>query len=143
MTVNLLAHARRLAAHPARWPVRPRFDTTERWYARLSAGPDHEAWLLAWRPGHDTEWHDHGGSAGAFVVVSGQLREDTPNGSRRLTADMGRQFGARHIHRVINDGAAPAVSVHVYAPALTMMTRYDVVGGDLRVRSVERAGADW
>jgi mannose-6-phosphate isomerase-like protein (cupin superfamily) len=140
---DLLAHARRLAADPAEWAAKLHFDTAERWYTRLTNAGGYEAWLLTWLPGQQTGWHDHGGSAGAFVVVSGRLREDSVHGVRRLTAGLGRQFDARHVHRVGNDGSAPAVSVHVYAPALTSMTRYEMVGGSLRRLAVERAGADW
>jgi mannose-6-phosphate isomerase-like protein (cupin superfamily) len=142
--MSLLDHARRYAADPRRWPHPPRFDATTRWYARLGAAPDHEAWLLTWLPGQETGWHDHGGSAGAFLVVSGRLREDTaPAGGRILGPGAGRRFGQHHVHRVRNDWLEPAVSIHVYAPALTSMTRYELVGGALRVRAVERAGADW
>jgi hypothetical protein len=76
-------------------------------------------------------------------VVSGQLREDTTAGSRRLSTGTGRRFGERHVHRVVNDGALPAISLHVYSPALTSMTRYDMVGGSLVQLAVERAGTDW
>jgi mannose-6-phosphate isomerase-like protein (cupin superfamily) len=140
---NLLAHARRIAANPRSWPATLHFDTADRWYTRLTNAGGYEAWLLTWLPGQQTGWHDHGGSAGAFVVVSGQLREDTASGFREMTAGVGRQFDARHVHRVVNDGTTPAVSIHVYSPALTSMTRYEMVGGSLRRLAVERAGADW
>ena len=35
-----------------------------------------------------------------------------------------RTFGPRHIHDVVNTGAAPAVSVHAYSPPLRSMTYY-------------------
>lgn len=142
-STDLLAHARRLAADPESWPATLHFDTAERWYTRLTDAGGHEAWLLTWLPGQQTGWHDHGGSAGAFLVVSGRLREDTVGGSRHLPSGTGRHFGARHVHRVLNDGLLPAISVHVYSPALTSMTRYEQVGGTLRKLAVERAGADW
>ncbi len=142
-TTDLLALARRLAADPARWPATLHFDTADRWYTRLTDAGGHEAWLLTWLPGQQTGWHDHGGSAGAFLVVSGRLREDSLAGSRRLTTGGGRRFGARHVHSVVNDGALPAISLHVYAPALTSMTRYEMVNGTLRALTTERAGADW
>ena len=37
----------------------------------------------------------------------------------------------------------PAVSVHVYGPALTTMTRYRIGAAGLDVVTVERAGAQW
>lgn len=140
---DLLAHARRLAADPARWPATLHFDTADRWYTRLADAGGHEAWLLTWLPGQPVCWHDHGGSAGAFLVVSGQLREDTTGGSQHLSTGTGRRFGAQHVHQVVNDGALPAISLHVYSPALTSMTRYELVDGTLRPLAVERAGADW
>ena len=81
--MDLLDVARRWAAVPAAWPVPPRFDPAQRWYARLAAPADHEVWLLTWLPGQHTDLHDHGGSAGAFVVVSGCLIEETLTRGRR------------------------------------------------------------
>ncbi len=147
-----LAIATRLAAAPGEWPVAPRFDPVERWYHRLAVTDDHEAWLLTWLPGQGTDLHDHGGSAGAFHVVGGTLTEDTvtvtPGRPPRITArelgeGAGRRFGTRHIHRITNRSNRPAVSIHVYGPALTAMTRYRIAGDGLEVLTVERAGARW
>ncbi|MFE0588997.1 cysteine dioxygenase [Micromonospora echinospora] len=140
---DLLAVARRHAAS------RPsvRFDPVERWYARLASGPDHEVWLLTWLPGQGTDLHDHGGSAGAFLVVSGTLTEEVVSGGslrpRPLAAGTGRRFGPRHVHRVTNRGDQPAVSLHVYRPALHRMTRYHLTDGRLRVAEVALAGVAW
>jgi predicted metal-dependent enzyme (double-stranded beta helix superfamily) len=138
------------AADPASWPVQPRFETTDRWYARLALTGDHEAWLLTWLPGQATELHDHGGASGAFTVLQGRLTEQIPTGvpqvslaSRGYGTGATRPFGAHHIHRIVNDSDAPAVSVHVYAPALARMTRYELTDGELRVSHVEQAGEDW
>src|SRR5688572_714445 len=115
-----LVVARRYAADPDEWPFAPRFDPGERWYHRLAAGDGHEAWVLTWLPGQQTDLHDHGGSAGAFVVVSGELTEQTitaaEDGSqprvvvRTLGDGAGREFGAHHLHRIINRSTRPAVS---------------------------------
>jgi oxalate decarboxylase/phosphoglucose isomerase-like protein (cupin superfamily) len=145
---DYLALAQRLAANPDDWPLAPRFDPSRRWYHRLDTVDGAEAWLLTWLPGQSTELHDHGGSSGAFVVVSGQLVEQTVDeygivAGRRLRAGAGRSFGARHVHRILNAGDRPAVSVHVYSPALTEMTRYRLDSGRLLATAVERAGADW
>jgi len=150
-----LAIAARYAAAPEHWPVAPRFNPVDRWYHRIAEASDHEVWLLTWLPGQGTEIHDHGGSAGAFQVVSGSLTEDTvvesPAGegrpprivARELGEGAGRRFGTRHIHRITNRSGRPAVSVHVYGPALRTMTRYRIGPAGLEVRVVEHAGVQW
>ncbi|GGM41778.1 cysteine dioxygenase family protein [Dactylosporangium sucinum] len=151
MTLSLaldhLEVARSYASAPDDWPFAPRFDPASRWYGRLAAADDHEVWLLTWLPGQATDLHDHGGSAGAFTVVSGEVVEQTVGGGQLvntvLPAGQGRRFGAHHVHRVVNAGTRPAVTVHVYGPALTAMTRYRLHDGRLTVESVTKAGADW
>ncbi|MDR7274521.1 cysteine dioxygenase [Catenuloplanes atrovinosus] len=143
--------ARRVAAEPSSWGVTPRFDAAARWYARLFAAADHEAWLLTWLPGQGTDLHDHGGSAGTFVVVSGALTEETVHAgtdgavlrSTPYTAGDARPFGSQHVHRIVNTSAEPAISLHVYGPALTQMTRYRLADGALRVLEIDRAGVAW
>src|SRR3954469_3221379 len=74
--VHLADTARRLARQRTLWQGLVDFDRISRYYARLHAGADHEAWLLTWLPGQGTPWHDHGGSAGSFVVLQGVLTEE-------------------------------------------------------------------
>ena len=152
LRLDHLALATRYAAEPEEWPVAPRYSPVSRWYHRLHVADDHEVWLLTWLPGQGTDLHDHGGSAGAFHVFSGTLTEDTvsiPAGGaprivgRELGEGAGRRFGPRHIHRVTNRSARPAVSIHVYSPVLTTMTRYQLGADGLQVRAVERAGVQW
>ena len=142
-----LAVARDFAASPTSWPLAPRFNPEHRWSHRLAVTADVEVWLLTWLPGQGTEVHDHGGSAGAFTVVTGELTEQTYTGVRPgsalFVAGSGRRFGARHIHRVVNQSRIPAISVHVYGPALTTMTRYRLDGDRLVVDAIERAGEQW
>ncbi|GIF15220.1 cysteine dioxygenase [Actinoplanes teichomyceticus] len=146
-----LAVARRFAEAPQTWVTPPRFDPDRRWYHRLAVTDDYEVWLLTWLPGQQTELHDHGGSAGAFHVFSGTLTEDTVSGpattprvvSRDLGEGAGRRFGTHHLHRIVNRGADPAISVHVYGPALTSMTRYRLGPAGLETLTVDRAGAQW
>ncbi|MFI5894391.1 cysteine dioxygenase [Actinoplanes sp. NPDC051513] len=147
-----LAIATRFAAGPEHWPVAPRFNPVSRWYERLHVADDHEVWLLTWLPGQSTDLHDHGGSAGAFHVFAGSLTEDTvtttAGGSPHLTGrelgeGAGRRFSTRHIHRITNRSSRPAVSIHVYGPALTTMTRYRLGRDGLEVRTVEKAGVQW
>jgi hypothetical protein len=140
----------RYAHDPAGWPVRPRFDPADRWFSLLHRDAHHEAWLLTWLPGQTTELHDHGGAAGALAVVSGTISEDVvgPRRAPRLatlawTAGQVRGFGPHHVHRVHNAGTEPAVTLHVYAPGLTAMTRYELSAGRLTTLGVDRAGTDW
>jgi hypothetical protein len=138
------------AADPARWPGPPGFNPARRWYSRLAAADDHEAWLLTWLPGQSTDLHDHGGAAGAFTVLDGHLTEATPTAGapvrlakRSYGPGATRRFGPRHVHQIVNSGTVPAVSVHLYSPVLTRMTRYAVEHGVLRTVAVEQAGRDW
>lgn len=134
-------------ADPTGWPVPLCFDRDQRWYARLAVDDTHEVWALSWLPGQGTDLHDHGGSAGAFLVVAGALTEETVSGGRLrphwLAAGAGRRFGPRHVHVVTNRDRLPAVSVHVYRPALRRMTRYHLVAGRLRAAEVAEAGVSW
>jgi predicted metal-dependent enzyme (double-stranded beta helix superfamily) len=147
----------RLVVDRLDWQSQVRFAADQRWFKPivvdgLADGVALEAWLLSWLPGQRTGLHDHGGSAGAFAVVRGALREDTVQrpaaGSPRLhhqsyTSGQVRPFGSHHLHEVVNDGIAPAVSIHVYAPRLTMMTRYRWTDAGPEVVTVEKAGSDW
>jgi predicted metal-dependent enzyme (double-stranded beta helix superfamily) len=138
-----------LAAEPELWRPAVRFDAAARVHTRIAADHEFEAWLLTWLPGQGTDIHDHGGSAGAIVMLSGVLSEWTPGGlrrsgrTRRLRSGDVRPFGADHVHRVRNDALEPAISLHVYAPRLQMMTRYADVAGRLVALGTDRAGADW
>lgn len=139
--------ARTIASTPERWGSLVRYDEAERWYTRLRVTDDYEVWLLSWLPGQDTGVHDHGGSAGAFAVARGALVETSYGAGapveRRYAQGAVRPFGPRHVHAVVNAALEPAVSVHVYAPALRRMNRYAVQDDVLRLVASERAGADW
>jgi cysteine dioxygenase type I len=150
LRLDHLAIAARYAAAPDLWPVAPRFNPADRWYHRIGEGPGYEVWLLTWLPGQGTDLHDHGGSAGAFQVLSGTLTEDTVISgtparitARELGEGAGRRFGRRHVHRITNRSTRPAISIHVYGPALNTMTRYRVGTGGLEVLTVDRAGVQW
>ncbi|MGY1744329.1 cysteine dioxygenase [Blastococcus sp. SYSU D00695] len=160
------ALAAALAATPAAWADLVEYRADSRWThlldpatAAAALDPDLHAdladaqvWLLSWLPGQGTPLHDHGGSAGAFAVVRGELTELTVTAARgggvhdaeaELRAGRIRPFGPHHVHQVTNAGDLPAVSVHVYSPRLTVMNTYRIAGRGLQRTGTERAGVDW
>ncbi len=151
---DLSALATRLAEQSELWSPLIKFDPLSRYYVRLASEPTYEAWLLTWVPGQGTDWHDHGGSAGAFVVLSGTLTEEsaavTPDADarvlpdpRRLTSGTLRSFGRKHVHKVTNQEWEPAVSLHVYSPALVEMNGYIRSGDRLRLTTSSLVGLNW
>lgn len=148
-TTSPLTTARRLAGADDLWRTHVDFDPTSRYYRRLVADGDHEVWLLTWLPGQGTPWHDHGGSAGAFVVLQGALVEQTAahglvRGLKRIhRRGASHGFGAEYVHRVTNEGPDPAISLHVYAPRLERMNDYADRDGVLELVEARRVGADW
>lgn len=144
-----LTTARRLATHDDLWRPHLDFDPAARYYRRLLADGDHEVWLLTWLPGQGTPWHDHGGSAGAFVVLQGALVEQSAahglvRGLRRIhRRGASHGFGADYVHRVTNEGPDPAVSLHVYAPRLERMHDYEDRDGVLELVDTRRVGESW
>jgi uncharacterized RmlC-like cupin family protein len=111
------------------------YDPDERWHQRIYRDGRLDVWLISWLPSQGTQLHDHGGSAGAFSVLSGELTEAVVGG--RVLHDHRRRpgqsigFGPRYVHDVRNLSDAPAVSVHAYSPPLTTMTYYDLADGQL------------
>ena len=75
LSPSRLAVLAQAAAARQDWASLVRYHQDERWYQRLEQGENHEVWLLSWLPGQRTGFHDHCGSAGAFAVVHGELRE--------------------------------------------------------------------
>jgi predicted metal-dependent enzyme (double-stranded beta helix superfamily) len=134
-----------LAAHPERWWRLVDYRTDTRCYRLLERTERHEVWLLSWLPGQGTDLHDHGPGSGAFAIAAGTLTERvvaaTPGRppvevTRELAAGHCRAFGPHYVHQVTNSGAVPAVSVHVYTPALTVLNRYRLEPPGLCANSV-------
>ncbi len=110
-------------------------------WALVAASDEAEVWTIAWPPGESIELHDHGGSGGAVVVISGELFETSVAFSgdsgrvsvrpRLLAAGDALAFGPNRVHDIVNRAAAPALSVHAYAPRLSVMTYYRVDDGEL------------
>jgi rhodanese-related sulfurtransferase len=124
------------------WLDRVRLRTENRWYERLYHGPDHDIWVISWLPGQSTGFHDHGESAGAFVIATGVLEEHRP-GEQPLAIYPGqpRAFDADYAHDVRNVSLAPAISIHAYSPPLDEMNEYELDGNQLvpRESASERA----
>jgi len=119
--VQLMGFTRFVAAEVAagRYPY-VQYDEAERWHQRLCRDRRVDVWLISWLPSQGTELHDHGGSSGAFTVLSGELAEAIPAGGCRLAERVRRAgdsvgFGPHYVHDVRNLGDQPAASVHAYS----------------------------
>ena len=144
--VQLLRTARLFASDPA-LPSLVDPDGKESRWVELDSSPDLQIWLLSWPTGTHNDWHDHGESVGAFLVVSGTLLEQTSvrhrRGFRTLIAGEGRSFAQNHLHQLANVRAGTALSVHVYAPRLTTTTRYEITPTGLQPNALGKAELDW
>ena len=126
---KLAVVARSFGARPELWRDQVRHDPRQRHFAQLHLDDNLGVWLLCWMSGHDTGFHDHDISSGAFVVVEGELIEERPRfgapaSSVTLTEGEGAHFSPTDIHRVLHSGEAPAVSIHAYSPPLVRMGSY-------------------
>ena len=138
---RLLSIAHDLSSWAARWPGMS--DPAERCWQTIARTDELEAMVIAWPVGGSIELHNHGPSSGAVVVVSGELTESflSPGAGTLATRTVverdGIVFGRGHVHDVSNVGPHTAVSVHVYSPALTSMTFFDLSGATLVERRTE------
>jgi mannose-6-phosphate isomerase-like protein (cupin superfamily) len=122
-------------------------DPVRRSWDLLAVTDEFEAWVIGWPAGGAIEFHDHGESKGAVVVLSGELLETrvvhrgpTLIGTRATTLSVGDtvELPSNCVHDVVNGGRTPAVSVHVYSPRLRSMTYYDLAERVLEpVRTVQ------
>jgi quercetin dioxygenase-like cupin family protein len=128
---GLAGMAQRLARRGASLVDQVRENPAQRTGIRLFACADYDAWLLRWPPNTSVTPHDHGDSAGAFTVVSGELVELRwfETGPRARLVSPGRTIIIEQgvVHDVIA-GPGPALSVHLYSPPLTAMSFYDAAG---------------
>jgi hypothetical protein len=114
------------------WKPLVRHTPEARWYEALVLSDALELWLIGWTPGQSTPIHDHGGATGALTIAGGRLVETVhadpmPIRPQRFTHGQGtgRSFSPHHIHRVANEGAVNATSIHAYSPAGLEMRLYD------------------
>jgi Cysteine dioxygenase type I len=127
-------------------------DVVERSWRLVARTPDFDAWVIVWPVGGRVELHDHGMSRGALSVLSGTLVETVPHIDEWGRLDLLRcdlqtgvtlRFDQGHVHDVLNEGPEPALSLHVYSPALTSMTHFDLVGDQLAAREVSFTDDGW
>jgi hypothetical protein len=135
----------RIAADPEEWRPLVRSDTAERHFEQLWRDDHVDVWVISWASGNDTGFHDHDVSRGAVAVVAGELVEErlvvggAPRVLRHRAGDT-FDFDASHVHRMRQDTATPAVSIHGYSPPLWRMGTYVVdPDGTLRRRSISYA----
>jgi hypothetical protein len=108
---------------------------TERTWRTLVDEPDLQGWLICWPAGRALDLHDHGGAAGAMVVLGGTLEEHAAAGpgepiERRLLPEgTASAFGPSFIHSVCNPCRPLVTSVHLYSRAFGEPIGY-LVGAD-------------
>jgi rhodanese-related sulfurtransferase len=125
------------------WMDQVRLRPGRRWYERLHHGPDYDIWVISWMPGQSTGFHDHGESAGAFVVATGVLEEHRPGERTRVVyPGKPRAFGPDYAHDVRNVSLAPAISIHAYSPPLSEMNEYELDGSRLVPRELASGKAE-
>jgi hypothetical protein len=122
--------AAEVAARPDLWRDLVVDSPDKRWWLVLHGTANYEVRLLSWEVEQTSDWHDHGGSSGAYVMVDGSLDERyrTNAGAdvqaRRLGPGSTGCFGPAHVHDVVHRSGRPAVSIHAYSPPLTVLTTY-------------------
>jgi predicted metal-dependent enzyme (double-stranded beta helix superfamily) len=116
------------------WEDQVRLDAADRHYVQLYRDPNVDVWLICWADEQSTGYHDHDRSQGAVYVCDGAVFEDffhrdedgwIRERTNRHTAGAQFDFDAAYIHGVRYAAGAPAVSVHVYSPALWRMGHYE------------------
>lgn len=106
-------------------------DRESRWWLLLYRTPGFEVKLLTWEDDQESDWHDHGGSSGAFRVTAGTLLEKH-RAADGVGIDSGifevgghGSFATDYVHDVVHVAGDPAVSIHAYSPPLSGLTYYD------------------
>ncbi len=109
-------------------------DRESRWWLLLFRNPAYEVKLLTWEDDQSSDWHDHGGSSGAFAVTNGVLleRHRSEDHVSVVSGHFGvgqfGTFGPDYVHDIMHEAGKPAVSIHVYSPPLSGLTFYDRTG---------------
>jgi hypothetical protein len=135
-----------VARDEASWRPLVRHNGAERHFVQLHRDLHLDVWLICWTNQQETGLHDHDVSSGAVHVCIGDLVEDRlelregtfQRASVTRPEAMTFDFDSSHVHCLRHpEGRPPAVSIHVYSPALWRMGYYDVnANGLLRRTSV-------
>ena len=134
-----------IAADPDTWRPLVCHGVPERHFEQLWRDDHVDVWVITWMNGNDTGFHDHDVSRGAVAVVEGEIIEErlvVGGPPRRLPHVAGEafDFDASHVHRMLQDSDAPAVSIHAYSPPLWRMGTYATgPDGTLRRESISYA----
>ena len=131
-----------LAGDHEKWVPHVRHDPKQRGVSLLMRDERVEVWVLSWLPGQDTGYHDHGGSAAAIYVTTGEIREERlslagPPKGHTLGERSVSVVPALHIHRVHHAGRVPSVSIHAYSPLLGEVGIYSEDSDGLIERRVQ------
>ena len=122
------------------WRDHAHHDPQARRPVRLVAADRWEAWVIGWTSGQRVELHDHGRSAGALVVVEGELVDVRWQSGRLVHHRRPRGsvtvLPVGVVHDVLARGPGPTTSIHVYGPALETMTFYAPDGRPFRTDPV-------
>lgn len=122
-----------IGAAEAWWRPHAHHDPEVRRPVRLLATDAYEVWVIGWTAGQGVALHDHGGAAGALLVVEGGLAElsyDPGSGSlahRAIAPGTIHPVPAGLVHDVVAAAPVPTTSIHVYSPPLATMRRWDPV----------------
>lgn len=111
----------------------------------------HKNWellLLCWQPGQMTPIHDHAGAEGWVYLVQGSLREEV------FELDPATKLYRHHhfidasegdvtyindsigLHRIINQGQTPSISLHLYSPTVSECQYFDESNWEAKTRSL-------
>jgi len=126
-----------LVGAPELWRHLVRHDRHIRVYEQIWDDERVNAWLICWSEDQDTGFHDHDESRAAIAVIEGEVREER---LRLAAAPDARVIGPGTtfvvppiaIHRVLHEGAVPAITIHAYSPPLRRTGTYRLgPGGEL------------
>jgi len=105
-----------------------------------------EVLILCWRPGQKSKIHNHADSICAFKIIKGALKNTNfiQQGQRvsvTSTKDISCSqpvvlSGSNNFHKIANDSASNAVSLHFYAPPIG---HYHVVDQEKALVLIEEA----